>query len=88
MVQVAAFTIKGEAGACPKVHVPASPVLKPLPVTATIVPIEPMLGVSTMNGVLTVTVKLAEAESPVVPVTVSVYVPGVAPVFTMNPPVT
>ena len=69
-------------------HGPASAGLNPLPVTATIVPIGPILGVRIMTGVLTVTVKVAEAESPLLPVTVRVYVPGVAPALTVNPPVT
>ena len=90
MVQTSLTTITGALGVCTKfgvLHGPASAELKLLPVTATIVPMGPMLGVSTMNGVLTVTVKLAEAVSPVAPVTVSVYVPGVAEGATVNPPV-
>src|SRR5208282_2513595 len=38
-----------------------------------------------MNGALAVTVKVAEAASPVVPVTVIVYAPGVAVAATLNP---
>ena len=70
-------------GVCEKVHEPASPVLNPLPVAETIVPFGPLVGVSTMKG--PVTIIFAEAESPVPPVTVRVYVPGVAVVAIVNP---
>ena len=43
------------------------------------------MGVGTINGALVVTVKVLEAESPLVPVTVIVYVPGVALGATLNP---
>ena len=59
--------------------------MKPLPVTATRVLIGPEFGVRTMVGALTVTVKAAVAISPVVPVTVTAYVPGVAVPATVNP---
>jgi len=76
--------IIGEDGDWPKVHTPVSAVLKPLPVTAMLVPIGAVAGVRTMNGVLVVTVSCAEAESPVRPLTVIVYMPGVAPPLMMN----
>ena len=38
-----------------------------------------------MNGALAVTVKVPEAASPLVPVTVIVYAPGVAVAATLNP---
>jgi hypothetical protein len=38
-----------------------------------------------MKGALVVTVKVAEAASPVVPVTVIVYAPGMAVAATLNP---
>jgi len=76
--------IIGEDGDWPNVHVPVSPVLKPPPVTAMLVPIGAVAGVRTMNGVLVVTVSCAEAESPVRPLTVIVYTPGVAPPLMMN----
>ena len=75
----------GDDGDCPNVHAPASPGLKLLPVTAMLVPIGAELGVRTMNGVLVVTFRVAAAESPVEPVTVIVYVPGVAPELILNP---
>ena len=58
------------------VHV--STVLKPLPVIVTAVPAGPELGASVMAGEVVVTTNFAEAVSPVLPVTVTVYVPGVA----------
>jgi len=67
----------GVLGDCTKLggpHGPTSPVLKPLPVTETIVPTGPLFGDNVMNGPRTVSV--AEAESPVLPVTLTVYVPG------------
>jgi hypothetical protein len=85
IVQVVAEVIAGVVGACEKVHAPASPELKLLPVTAMVVPMGPELGVRRMNGTLTVTVKPALAKSVVVPVTMIVYVPGVAVVATVNP---
>jgi hypothetical protein len=59
--------------------------LKPLPVTVTIVLIGPEFGVRTMVGALEVTVNAAVAISPVDPVTVTAYVPGVAVAATVNP---
>jgi hypothetical protein len=58
-------------------HEPVSVVEKPLPVTVTVIPVTPELGVSTILG--PVTVNVACAESPVEPVTVTVYVPGDTP---------
>jgi len=69
MVQVAAFTISGEAGACPKVHVPASPVLKPLPVTEILVPIGAALGLMVIVGAFEVTMKGGSEISPLLPFT-------------------
>ncbi len=47
-----------------------------IPLTPTIVPIGPEVGIVWMFEL--VTTKLAEAESPVLPVTVITYVPGEA----------
>jgi len=90
MVQESAVTIFGAAGDCMKLPVglhglAASAVSNPPPVAVTWVPIGPELGVRVRNG--PVTVKLAEAESPVLPVTVRVYTPGVAPDLIVNPAV-
>jgi len=85
IVHVAEATITGLDGDWPKVHVPTSPELNPPPVTAIWVPIAAAFGVGTMKGALVVTVKVLEAESPRPPVTVIVYVPGVAVVATLNP---
>lgn len=85
IVHVAEATITGLDGDWPKVHVPRSPELNPPPVTAIWTPIAAAFGVGTMNGALVVTVKVLEAESPLVPVTVIVYVPGVAVAATLNP---
>jgi hypothetical protein len=72
IVHVDDATISGLDGDCPIVHVPASPELNPPPVRAILVPTTPDFGVGTMNGALVVTLKLAEAASPDVPVTVTV----------------
>src|SRR5208337_5472406 len=69
-----AVKITGEAGDCRKLHAPRSPVLKPLPLTAMLVPIGPETGLTVMVG--PVTTKLAEAVSPVLPFTETTYVPG------------
>ena len=58
------------------VHV-VSTVSKKLPVTVTVIPVTPALGVRTIFGAATVNV--AVAVSPVEPVTVTVYVPGTTP---------
>ena len=61
--------------------------LKPLPVTETAVVTLPDVGDRAIVG--PVTVNPADPISPVGPVTVRVYVPGVAPALTANPlPVT
>ena len=62
----------GVDGDCRKVHDPASAALKPLPPTVTPVPDGPPVGLRVIMGAFDVTVKLALAESPVVPVTVIV----------------
>jgi hypothetical protein len=68
-------TMTGEAGACEKVQGPAaSAVLNPPPATVIIVPSGAAFGEITMNGAITL--KVAEAESPVLPTKVTVYVPG------------
>ena len=67
--------ITGVAGDCRKLHAPTSPVLKPLPLTAMLVPMGPETGLTLMLG--PVTTKLAEAVSPVLPFTETTYVPGV-----------
>ena len=78
MVQTSLTTIIGVLGDCTKLGVlhglAASPVLKPLPVTETVVPTGPLFGDNVMNGPMTVMV--VEAASPVLPVRVTVYVPG------------
>ena len=58
------------------VHVAVSPVLKPLPVMVTPVRTGPEFGVKVSDGVLVTMMNVAEAESPVPPVTVTVAVPG------------
>jgi hypothetical protein len=76
----------GVAGDCRKLQSPESPVLKPLPLTAMLAPDCPELGVRTTVGMLTVTVNAAAAEiSPLLPLTWTRYVPGVAVVATENP---
>jgi hypothetical protein len=67
-------TTLGVAGACENLHVPASPTLNPPPLTVMAVPIGAALGDNVMKGPRTV--RVAEAASPVLPVTVTVYVPG------------
>ena len=67
--------ITGVVGDCRKVHAPTSPVLKPFPLTPMLVPIGPCTGLSVILG--PVTTKLADAVSPVLPFTVTTYVPGV-----------
>jgi hypothetical protein len=69
-------------------HVPASAVLKPLPVNVTPVPEGPPVGLRVIVGAFVVTVKVALAASPLLPVTVIVYTPGVAEVATVNALVT
>jgi hypothetical protein len=56
-------------------HEPASKVLKPLPVIVTLVETGPEIGVTVICG--PVTTKSADAISPVLPFTETVYVPGV-----------
>jgi hypothetical protein len=57
-----------------KAQRPASAVLKPPPLTVIVVPTGAAFGDNVMNG--PTTVRLAEPASPVLPVTVTVYVPG------------
>ena len=54
------------------------------PDTATAVPAGPELGLSVIAGAGTVTVKVAWAESPELPVSTTVFAPGVAPPATVN----
>jgi hypothetical protein len=61
-----------------------SAALKPLPVTVTAVPIGPELGTSVIVGVGLVTVNVAEAKSPVEPVTVIKCAPNAAAALTVN----
>ena len=65
-----------------------SPVLKPLPLTVTTVPAGAELGMKLIDGEVVVTVNVACAESPVLPVTVIVCAPNVALLRTVNEPVT
>ena len=58
------------------VHVGVSPVLKPLPVIVTLVNTEPAFGVRVSDGLLVTTMNLADAESPVPPVTVTEVIAG------------
>jgi|SRR5208282_44891 len=58
------------------IHAPASPVLNPLPVIVTGVLNGPVLGIRVIVGDVEVTVNVAVAKSPVLPVTVTVYVPA------------
>jgi len=81
----------GAVGDCKKVHRPApapSAVLKPVPATVTPVPIGPPVGLTVITGAFDVTVKVADPVSPVIPVTVIVYTPGVAAAAIVNPLVT
>ena len=64
--------ITGVVGFCRKLHRPASAALKPVPPTVIPVPEGPPVGLRVMVGAFDVTVKLALAESPVPPVTVTV----------------
>jgi len=59
------------------VHGPVSPVLNPLPVIVTGVLNGPLVGVRVIVGDVEVMVNVAVAKSPVLPVTVTVYVPAV-----------
>ena len=58
------------------VHEAASPGLKPLPVIITLAPGEALFGVNVRDGELLLMMKVADAESPVPPVTVTVTVPA------------
>jgi len=58
------------------VHAPTSPELKPLPVIVTAVETGPDIGTRAMLG--PVTVNVAEAKSPLIPFTVTTYVPKAA----------
>ena len=72
-MHTSAVTMNGLLGVCMKLggpHGPTSAVSKPPPIAVTCVPIGPEVGVRITNG--PVTVKLADAESPVLPVTVRV----------------
>jgi hypothetical protein len=63
----------GEAGDCRKLHRPASPTGKALPVTEIADPTEAVDGLITIDGVLVPgTVKMALAVSPVLPFTVTI----------------
>jgi hypothetical protein len=63
---------------------PLSNGLKPLPVIVTEVPAGPLLGVRVRDAVVVDTMKVAVAVSPVKPVTVTTYVPGVTGVVTVK----
>jgi len=67
-------------------YVPASLGLNPLPVTATEVPAGPEARLSEIATVVDVTVNGTEAESLVLPVTATVYVPDVDPTATWKDP--
>jgi hypothetical protein len=72
MLQTSAVTITGVLGICMKfgaLHGPASPELKPLPVTAMMVPTGAELGVKVIVGVVGVTMKRGSEISPVIPFT-------------------
>jgi len=66
------------------VHDPTSAELKPLPVTVTPVLGAPALGVRVIVGRFVVTVNVAAPVSPLLPLTVTTYVPGVAPLLTVK----
>ena len=68
----------GAAGDCRKLQSPASAVLNPCPLTETAVPLGPEVGPRVIVGAIVVTVKAAVAKSPLLPVTVIWYNPGVA----------
>jgi len=63
-------------GVLEAVHVAVSPVLNPLPVIVIPAKTGPEFGVNVRDGVLVTTMNVAEAESPVPPVTVTVAVAG------------
>jgi len=87
MVHVADRIMTGAAGTCPKTQRPApapSPGLKLAPVARTWVLIGPEFGVRTSDGTVVVTTKVALAESPLVPFTVTIYAPGVAVAATLK----
>jgi hypothetical protein len=73
-VQVGVVTMF--VGEVATVHVAVSPVLKPLPVIVTPVKTGPESGERARDGLVVVTMKAAPALSPVLPVTVTVTVPG------------
>jgi len=66
------------------VHGPASAGLKPLPVIVIAAPGVPELGMIVIVGVEAVTVNTAVAVSPLLPVTVTTYTPGVAVLTTVK----
>jgi hypothetical protein len=81
----------GAPGDCAKLQSPASGKLKRPPDTETAVPGAPEDGLRSMNAVvggrllIPVTVKTALAVSPVLPLTVIIYVPWLAELATVNP---
>jgi len=74
----------GAAGDCRKLQSPASAVLNPCPLTETAVPLGPVVGPRVIVGPWVVTVKAAVAKSPLLPVTVTMYNPGVAALATVK----
>lgn len=65
-------------------HGPASAVLKPFPLRVTAVETGPEFGVRTKVAVFRVTVRAAVAMSPLLPVTETTYIPGVAVLRTVK----
>lgn len=59
---------------------------KPTPVTETVVPMAPFGGEKDIDLAVEPRLKLAAAESPVFPFTVTLYVPGLIPAPTVNDP--
>jgi hypothetical protein len=86
MVHDGAEKRTGVAGDCIRgKQDPASPTANPLPVMEMAAPVVPELGVRTIVGVGTVTVNGGSEISPVLPLTWTRYVPGVAAAATVNP---
>ena len=65
-------------------HAPASAVLKPLPLRVTAVETGPEFGVRVKVAVFRVTVRAAVAISPLLPVTDTMYIPGLAVLRTVK----
>ena len=76
MLSVHAVKITMLVGVLVAVHVAVSPVLNPLPVIVTPVNTGPELGLRVREGLFVTTMNVADAKSPVPPVTTTVVIAG------------